>query len=104
MKVIAEKLSLIPWLAPYALLAFSYLLLLFQSGLHIPVLLIFSFPVLVIIFVVLHSHAELSLDLDCMYDDGWKAGVKVYLNCYFFTIFCTLPIILIFSGIIYLLS
>jgi len=84
MKAILEKLSLLPWLAPYALLAYGYLLLLYKAGFHIPVLLIFSFPILMLIFIFLHSHADMTLDSDCDYDEGLIASIKCFFNCYFF--------------------
>ena len=102
MKAILEKLSLLPWLAPYALLAYGYLLLLYKAGFHIPVLLIFSFPILMLIFIFLHSHADMTLDSDCDYDEGLIASIKCFFNCYFFVVFCTLPVFILISGVIYL--
>jgi hypothetical protein len=104
MKRVIEILTLLPWLAPYALLAVGYLFLLYLSGLHFPLLLVVTFPVMMFIFVMLHSQADMTLDLECMYEDGWKAKMQVYWNCYAFSIFCTFPVILIFSGLIYLIS
>jgi hypothetical protein len=66
MKRVIEILTLLPWLAPYALLAVGYLFLLYLSGLHFPLLLVLAFPVMMFIFVMLHSRADMTLDLELL--------------------------------------
>ena len=104
MKRFIELISLIAWLLPHVSLAIGYLMAILYSGLQNLVLLMMLFPLLMVSFITLHSYADMSLDMDYMCEDGWEVGVKHYLNCFIFTVFCTLPIMLILSGVIFLAS
>ncbi len=89
---------------PYTLLAMAYLFIIYQSGLRSFLLLALMVPFLMVSFIALHSHADMTLDMDYMSEGSWVVSLKNYTNCFIFSVFVTLPLVLAVSGPIYFIS
>jgi hypothetical protein len=104
MSQVSKALKTVVWLLPYSLLTVGYLSLFFVSGLKIlPVLAILA-VVLMLILVLLHGYADMTLDLACHYDEGVRALLACYGSCYLFAIYVSLPVVILVSGFLWLLT